>query len=128
MGLYHPKGQTLPVSSRYEKQWPYSFKTLLAYCFVMRPDDIKILYNDWPYGIDEKIVHLVIWTKFSFEEDPETEQLTWEARIDLEDWVYETFCTRMKPGNVSDIHLQLMITPSALTLENRLLGSKIGKP
>ncbi|KAH0033400.1 hypothetical protein KCU78_g2499, partial [Aureobasidium melanogenum] len=24
------------------------------------PDDIKILLNDWPYGIDTRIVHLVV--------------------------------------------------------------------
>ncbi|CAN9332563.1 unnamed protein product [Alternaria alternata] len=26
-------------------------------------EDIKILYNDWPYGIDADVVHLVVWTR-----------------------------------------------------------------
>ncbi|TIA33393.1 hypothetical protein D6C79_08974, partial [Aureobasidium pullulans] len=39
------------------------------------PDDIKILFNDWPYGIDTRIVHLVVWVKFPFEEDPVTGDL-----------------------------------------------------
>lgn len=28
------------------------------------PADYKILFNDWPYGIDPQIIHLVVWTKF----------------------------------------------------------------
>lgn len=36
-------------------------------------DDFRILFNDWPYGLDERIVHLVVWTKFDLEDNPETE-------------------------------------------------------
>lgn len=32
-------------------------------------DDIKIIYNDWPYGIDKSIVHLCVWTKFPLDVD-----------------------------------------------------------
>ena len=32
-------------------------------------DDIKIIYNDWPYGIDKGIVHLCVWTKFPLDVD-----------------------------------------------------------
>ena len=31
--------------------------------------DIKIIYNDWPYGIDKSIVHLCVWTKFPLDVD-----------------------------------------------------------
>jgi len=65
------------------------------------PDDIKVLFNDWPYGIDERIVHLVVWTKFPFEEDPDTGDLTWEGRIEIEDYIERTFGRYMKPGHVS---------------------------
>ncbi len=34
-----------------------------------QPDDIKIIYNDWPYGIDKSIVHLCVWTKFPLDVD-----------------------------------------------------------
>ncbi|MCJ1305604.1 hypothetical protein MMC08_008419, partial [Hypocenomyce scalaris] len=64
------------------------------------PDDIKILYNDWPYGVDEKIVHLVIWTKFDLEDDPATDDLTDVARREIDDYVNETFCKRVVPENV----------------------------
>ena len=64
-------------------------------------DDIKILYNDWPYGIDAKIVHLVVWTKFDLEDDPATDDLTPKARRDIDDFVDRTFCSKLPSENVS---------------------------
>lgn len=54
--------------------------------------DFKILYNDWPYGIDLDIVHLVVWTKFNFEEDQVTGDLTTRAHAGIENFVQRTFC------------------------------------
>ena len=54
-------------------------------------DDFKILRNDWPYGIDKRIIHLVVWTKFALREDPATKDLTDEARAEIEAWVHQTF-------------------------------------
>lgn len=56
--------------------------------------------NDWPYGIDKRIVHLVVWTKFGFQEDPETGDLTAEARKMIDDYVSKTFRTRVDPPQV----------------------------
>jgi hypothetical protein len=53
--------------------------------------DIKILYNDWPYGLDPNIVHLVVWTKFELEDDPETGLSTPGSRQEIEDYVQKTF-------------------------------------
>lgn len=39
--------------------------------------DVKILCNDWPYGVDPAIKHLVVWTKFELPVSAE------EARGDL---------------------------------------------
>jgi hypothetical protein len=60
------------------------------------PSDIKILYNDWPYGIDPDIVHLVVWTKFELEDDAETGLCTPESRQEIEDYVQKTFSSRVK--------------------------------
>lgn len=65
------------------------------------PNDISIKWNDWPYGIDEKIVHLVVWTKFDLEEDPITGDLTDAARKEIDDYVKETFCKKIKEEDVS---------------------------
>jgi len=59
--------------------------------------DIKILWNDWPYGIDTKIVHIVVWTKFDLEEDPDTGDLTAVARQQIQDFVQSTFGPRLSP-------------------------------
>jgi hypothetical protein len=56
------------------------------------PTDYKILYNDWPYGIDHDIIHLVVWCKFPLKDDPLTDDLTPEARQEIEDFVCTTFC------------------------------------
>lgn len=55
-------------------------------------DDYKILYNDWPYGIDRDITHLVVWTKFLLDDDLETGFLTAEHHRLIEDFVQRTFC------------------------------------
>ncbi|KAH7364328.1 hypothetical protein BKA65DRAFT_491032 [Rhexocercosporidium sp. MPI-PUGE-AT-0058] len=56
-----------------------------------KESDVKILWNDWPYGIDKKIVHLVVWTKFELEDDVVTGDLTDEARGEIEAFVKRTF-------------------------------------
>ncbi|KAK2010556.1 hypothetical protein LZ32DRAFT_607409 [Colletotrichum eremochloae] len=62
--------------------------------------DWRVLYNDWPYGIDTRIVHLVVWTKFELEENPATGDLTERARGEIETFVDKTFRTKMKPDTV----------------------------
>ncbi|KAI9904829.1 hypothetical protein N3K66_001358 [Trichothecium roseum] len=64
-----------------------------------REDEYKILYNDWPYGLDERVVHLVVWTKFPLEEDPETQDLTAEAREAIARFVTETFSPAVKQSS-----------------------------
>ncbi|KAI9659019.1 MAG: hypothetical protein M1821_001979 [Bathelium mastoideum] len=59
------------------------------------PDDYKILYNDWPYGLEPDIVHLVAWTKFDLEDDSSTDDLTPEARKQIDDFVGKTFRSRV---------------------------------
>ncbi|KAJ9245982.1 hypothetical protein DTO027B5_7573 [Paecilomyces variotii] len=58
-------------------------------------EDIKILYNDWPYGVETDIIHLVVWVKFDLEDDPATDDLTPKARQEIEEYVQRTFCSRI---------------------------------
>ena len=69
--------------------------------FSTNVEDIKILFNDWPYGIDEKIVHLVVWTKFPLEDNPETGELTPRAWKEIDKYVGQTFRTKVPAENVS---------------------------
>jgi hypothetical protein len=59
-------------------------------------EDIKILYNDWPYGIDPSIVHLVVWTKFELDDDPVTGLCTEESKQEIEAYVQKTFAPKVK--------------------------------
>jgi hypothetical protein len=64
------------------------------------PEDIRILHNDWPYGIDTRIVHLVIWTRFAMEDNTTTGDMTPRSRKLLEDYVDRIFGSRVGPKNV----------------------------
>lgn len=63
-------------------------------------EDIRILYNDWPYGVEDGIIHLVVWTKFNLEEDPATGDLTPRARKEIDNYVKQTFCLRVPSEKV----------------------------
>ncbi|CZT03377.1 hypothetical protein WAI453_012374 [Rhynchosporium graminicola] len=66
-----------------------------------KSEDVRILWNDWPYGVDNKIVHLVVWTKFELKEDPTTEDLTDEVRIWIERFVGRTSAEEVGKENAS---------------------------
>lgn len=61
---------------------------------------MKVLYNDWPYGLEPEIVHLVVWTKFGLDEDPDTGDLTAEMRRQIDEYVDRTFRSRVPPDQV----------------------------
>jgi hypothetical protein len=63
-------------------------------------DDVKILYNDWPYGIDAKIVHLVVWTKFELDEDAATGLSTPESHAQIGAFVEATFGARVRDEHI----------------------------
>ncbi|ENH61023.1 hypothetical protein FOCG_10032 [Fusarium oxysporum f. sp. radicis-lycopersici 26381] len=63
-------------------------------------DDYKILWNDAPYGVDPRIAHLVVWTKFDLVEDPATGDLTDKARKEIDDFVTKTFRAHIPEENV----------------------------
>lgn len=69
-------------------------------------DDLKILFNDWPYGLEKGIVHLVIWTKFELEDDPATGLLTESMWKKIDDYVERVFRSRMSADQVSPLSLQ----------------------
>lgn len=54
-------------------------------------EDVYVQYNDWPYGIDPEVVHLVVWTKFPLEEAGEEGDLSDAERKRIDDYVEKTF-------------------------------------
>ena len=61
-------------------------------------EDYRILFNDWPYAIEPDVSHLVVWTKFLIEDDPQTDDLTDSSREMLEQFVKKTFCDETDGG------------------------------
>lgn len=91
-------------------------------------EDIKILWNDWPYGIDPRIVHLVVWTKFDLEEDPSTGDLTDAARRQIDEFVQATFCVDLPSDSVGHNPVNRQSVPGVLTWTSccRSSGSRTG--
>ena len=82
---------------------PLFFISLLTKGRGWRVGDVKIIFNDWPYGIDKSIVHLCVWTKFPLdvdEADPNGD-LTPEMRRKIDAYVATTFGSRVPAENVS---------------------------
>ncbi|PSK60291.1 N-acetylglucosamine-induced protein 1 [Elsinoe australis] len=65
-----------------------------------RAEDIRILYNDWPYGVDPSIIHLVVWTKFELDEDPVTGDLSDTGRAQIDHYVETIFRSRVSRDHV----------------------------
>lgn len=66
-------------------------------------EDLQILFNDWPYGIDERIVHLLVWTKFELKDDAETV-------AEIERFIERTFAPGVAKDKVSCVSSKLART------------------
>lgn len=64
-------------------------------------EDFQILFNDWPYGIDERTVHLVVWTKFELRNDAETV-------AEIERFIERAFAPEVAKDKVSDVSSKLV--------------------
>lgn len=53
--------------------------------------DWKILPNDWPYGFEPGIVHLIIWLKHRLETEPTKGDLTPHSRQQVQAFIAKTF-------------------------------------
>lgn len=77
-------------------------------------EDIKILWNDWPYGIDSRIVHLVVWTKFELTDNPATGDLADQARAEIDVFVKKTFYSRLQEDQVGLDSMSVLGMPSLM--------------
>lgn len=63
-------------------------------------DDVKILLNDWPYGLTPDITHLVIWTKTLIPIDGDG-HLALESRRQIHEFVQKVFGSVLGMENVA---------------------------
>ena len=59
------------------------------------PHDYKILLNDWPYGLTQDIMHLIVWSKLRLPEEKPEGYLTPESTAMVKDFVERTFTERL---------------------------------
>ncbi|KAK0645893.1 hypothetical protein B0T16DRAFT_457879 [Cercophora newfieldiana] len=62
------------------------------------PSDFCVLINDWPYGFEPGITHLVVWTRTSIRTDTDKGDLIPESREEVSAFVKRYFVDRLGPG------------------------------
>ncbi|KAI9813952.1 MAG: hypothetical protein M1832_006037 [Thelocarpon impressellum] len=62
------------------------------------PADYKILRNDWPYGLEPAITHLVVWSKVPIPTEPVHGDLTDDSRALVKSFIDKTFEQRVAGG------------------------------
>jgi Protein of unknown function (DUF3605) len=58
--------------------------------------DFKILPNDWPYGMEPGILHIVVWLKNRLEAEPGRGDMTPKTRGQVEEFVEKRFVERVE--------------------------------
>lgn len=62
------------------------------------PRDYAVLRNDWPYGFEAGITHLVVWTKTPIETNDSRGDVTAASRQIIEDFVRRYFVVDLERG------------------------------
>lgn len=61
-------------------------------------DDYRVLLNDWPYGLDPGITHIVVWSRSLIAVDSETGDMTPESRAVVQNFVKRYFVDSLGAG------------------------------
>lgn len=67
------------------------------------PADYKVLLNDWPYGLEPEITHIVVWSRTPIPTDPDTGDMTPESRARVRDFVARYFVHALGPGGEKQV-------------------------
>ena len=63
-------------------------------------EDYKILLNDWPYGFEEGIVHIVVWLKTRIPVQEPDGFLLPESKKMLQNFIQGTFIDRLEQAGI----------------------------
>ena len=84
-----------------------TFACSSSYPFASR-DDYRILLNDWPYGIDPGISHLIAWSKNRLHDEEPDGYLSPESTTIVETFVKRTFVDRLVTARVADAESKVL--------------------
>lgn len=83
---------------RLPQEWGQPPFTPLSHVPFGDSGDYKVLLNDWPYGLDPGITHIVVWTRTLIPTDEDQGDLTPDSRKLIETFVKEYFVDSLGPG------------------------------
>ncbi|WYZ40051.1 hypothetical protein EsH8_IV_000392 [Colletotrichum jinshuiense] len=79
------------LANRLPKLWgepPFTPKSLVPFD---NTSDYRVLVNDWPYGLDPGITHIVVWLRTIIPTDPGTGDMTPESRHVVQEFIDRYF-------------------------------------
>ncbi|KAK2030950.1 hypothetical protein LX32DRAFT_585600 [Colletotrichum zoysiae] len=91
------------LANRLPKQWgapPFTPKSLVPF---EDPSDYRVLANDWPYGLDAGITHIVVWSRTIIPTDPDTGDMTSESRRTVQEFVDRYFVDSLGEGGAERV-------------------------
>jgi hypothetical protein len=89
---------TYLLTNRLPSSWGTPPFTYISPTPFSNESDFKILRNDWPYGLEPNVTHIVVWSKTPIETDSENGDVTEKSRKVIEAFVDRTFAQRLGKG------------------------------
>ncbi|KAL2261765.1 hypothetical protein VTK26DRAFT_3406 [Humicola hyalothermophila] len=86
------------IAHRLPKAWGQPPFTPASDTPFADPSDYRVLINDWPYGFEPGIVHIVVWSRTPIPTDDTVGDMTPEARKTVAEFVRRYFVDRLGPG------------------------------
>lgn len=81
-------------------KWSGQLQSTSGKGFLQDKSDVKILPNDFPYGLEEGIAHIIVWSKVRCETD-ENQRPTPKAKRAIEDFIWKSF----EPFRIPESHV-----------------------
>lgn len=91
------------LANRLPKSWgqpPFTPESRVPF---ESPADYRALINDWPYGIEPEVTHMVVWSRTQIPTDPETGDLTPQSRVLVQNFVKRYFVDALGPGGEKQV-------------------------
>lgn len=86
------------LANRLPKSWgqpPFTPESTVPFA---KEADYRVLLNDWPYGLEPNITHIVVWTRTFIATDGERGDMTPESRELVRDFVKRYFVDSLGQG------------------------------
>ncbi|KAJ4403400.1 hypothetical protein N0V85_005105 [Neurospora sp. IMI 360204] len=87
------------LAHRLPKTWGEPPFTPVSDVPFAEPSDYCVLLNDWPYGFEPGITHMVVWTRTAIATDDDRGDMTPESRKIVDDFAKRYFVDRLGPGD-----------------------------